>query len=128
AGPRHTKEELPRPTGGGPPGCPPLSILSATPFASQTSTPTPLSSTTRQLTRSLRPNSPSRSPNGTLGANSSNTAGGSSTPSGSAGSNKPGPRVRAVATQAPAPSPPGQSCLPNNSPTLRSPNASASPP
>src|SRR5262249_14792926 len=26
------------------------------------------------------------------------------------------------------PSPPGQSCLPNNSPTLRSPNASASPP
>src|SRR5215831_2918572 len=65
-------------------------------------TSTPLSGTTRRLTTSLRPNSPSRSPNGTLGANSSNTAGGLSTPSGSACSNKPGPRVRAVTTRAPA--------------------------
>src|SRR5262249_20239744 len=84
-------------------GCPPLSILSPTPLTSQMRTSTPLSGTTRRLTTSLRPNSPSHSPNGTLGANSSNTAGGLSTPSGSAGSNKPGPRARAVTTRAPAP-------------------------
>src|SRR5262249_30195245 len=68
--------------------------------ASQTRASTPLSGTTRRLTTSLRPNSPSRWPNETLGANSSNTAGGLSTPSGSAGSNKPAPRVRAVTTRA----------------------------
>src|SRR5215471_14630 len=69
-------------TGWRPTGCPPLSILSPTPLASQTRTPTPLSATTRRLTPSLRLNSPSPAPSETRGA-------GSSTPSGSAGSNKP---------------------------------------
>ena len=50
---------------------------------------------------SLRLNSRSRALSETLGANSSNTAGGSSTPSGSTGSNKPG-FVRAVTTRAAA--------------------------
>src|SRR5262249_11307877 len=79
----------PRQPGGQPPGRPPLSILPPTPLASQTRTPTPLSATTRRLTPSLRLNSPSPAPSETRGANSSSTAGGSSTPSGSAGSNKP---------------------------------------
>src|SRR5262249_48392566 len=55
---------------------------------------------TRRLTTSLRLNLPSRSLSGTLGANSSSTAGSLSTPSGSAGSNKPKPRVHAVTTRA----------------------------
>src|SRR6516164_10286116 len=91
ANPRGSPPEQP---GGDHSGCPPLSILSPTPLASQTRTPTPLSSTTRRLTPSLRLNSPSRAPSETPGANSLNAAASLSTPSGSAGSNKPGPRPR----------------------------------
>src|SRR6516225_10495853 len=86
ANPRGSPPEQP---GGDHSGCPPLSILSPAPLASQTRAPTLLSSTTRRLTPSLRPNSPSRAPSGMLGANSSSTAGGLSPPSGGAGSHNP---------------------------------------